>query len=86
MTDVVIAQHDDIAVAVADVLRHIPLAALVTDKRVAVKPNETYASSDDTTGITQPDTLRAVLRAVRAHSPRELIVTGGAEPYAACAT
>src|SRR5207253_6360643 len=45
---------------------------------VAVKPNDTWASEDDTTGITQPDTLRAVLRAIKRHDPRELIVTGGA--------
>jgi uncharacterized protein (DUF362 family) len=51
---------------------------LLAGKRVAVKPNETWASERDTTGITQPDTLRAVLRAVRACDPRELIVTGGA--------
>jgi len=78
MSDVAITQHDDIQVAIAEALRHIPLAELVTNKRVAIKPNETYASHDDTTGITQPDTLRAVLRAVQSHSPRELIVTGGA--------
>jgi uncharacterized protein (DUF362 family) len=78
MSEVVITQDDNIEVAVADALRHIPLAALVAGKRVAVKPNETYASREDTTGITQPDTLRAVLRAVRSHAPRELIVTGGA--------
>jgi uncharacterized protein (DUF362 family) len=45
---------------------------------VAIKPNETWASAEDTTGMTQPDTLRAVLRAVRRFGPRELIVTGGA--------
>jgi uncharacterized protein (DUF362 family) len=54
------------------------LATLVRDRRVAIKPNETWASEDDTTGITQPDTLRAVLRAVKHHGARELIVTGGA--------
>jgi uncharacterized protein (DUF362 family) len=54
------------------------LAALVKDRSVAIKPNETWASEDDTSGITQPDTLRAVLREVKRHDPRALIVTGGA--------
>jgi uncharacterized protein (DUF362 family) len=54
------------------------LAPLVSGRCVAVKPNDTWASEDDTSGITQPDTLRAVLRAVKAHRPRELVVTGGA--------
>lgn len=78
MSDVVITQNDHIATAIAQALRQLPLRSLVEGKRVAVKPNETWASEEDTTGITQPDTLSAVLRAIKAHSPRELIVTGGA--------
>jgi uncharacterized protein (DUF362 family) len=34
--------------------------------------------AEDTTGVTQPDTLRAVLRQLKTHQPRELVVTGGA--------
>jgi uncharacterized protein (DUF362 family) len=78
MSDVVITQNEQIETAIAEALPHVPLASLVKGKRVAVKPNETWASKEDTTGITQPDTLRAVLRAVNAHAPQELIVTGGA--------
>lgn len=78
MTDVVITQDDRIEAAIAAALDHIPLQSLVRGRRVAVKPNETWASKDDTTGITQPDTLRAVLRAISKHEPRELVVTGGA--------
>ncbi|MGH9371044.1 MAG: DUF362 domain-containing protein [Vicinamibacterales bacterium] len=78
MTDVVITQGESIEKAVASALEHLPLRSLVAGRSVAVKPNETWASEDDTTGITQPDTLRAVLRAVKRHGPRELIVTGGA--------
>src|SRR5206468_5384454 len=40
-------------------------------------PNETYASAEDTTAVTQPDTLRAVLRRVKRFGPKELVVTGG---------
>ena len=78
MPDVVITHSDRIEEAIAAALEQIPLAGLVRDKYVAVKPNETWASEEDTTGITQPDTLRAVLRAVKAHAPRSLVVTGGA--------
>jgi uncharacterized protein (DUF362 family) len=77
-TDVVITHDEHIERAIEGALDHIPLAQLVSGRRVAVKPNDTWASADDTTGITQPDTLRAVLRAVRRHGPRELVVTGGA--------
>jgi uncharacterized protein (DUF362 family) len=45
---------------------------------VAVKPNDTRASAEDTTAVTQLDTLRAVLRYVQRFGPRELVVTGGA--------
>lgn len=78
MTDVVITRDDRIETAIANALERIPLASLVRGRAVAVKPNDTWASRDDTTGITQPDTLRAVLRAVRAHDPGTLVVTGGA--------
>ena len=78
MTDVIITQSQQIDDAIRAALGHVPLQSLVAGRRVAVKPNETWASSDDTTGITQPDTLRAVLRAIKQYEPRELIVTGGA--------
>jgi uncharacterized protein (DUF362 family) len=64
--------------AVAEALGHLPLEPLVRGKRVAVKPNDTWASAEDTTGVTQPDTLRAVLRHLKQFGPRELVVTGGA--------
>lgn len=78
MSDVVILQDFNIERGIGQALSFIPLEPLVSNKRVAVKPNDTWASKDDTTGVTQPDTLRAVLRAVKRFAPRELIVTGGA--------
>src|ERR671922_1291062 len=78
MTEVVITRDDRIETAIIEALERIPLASLVRGRVVAVKPNDTWASRDDTTGITQPDTLRAVLRAVRAYEPGTLVVTGGA--------
>jgi uncharacterized protein (DUF362 family) len=79
VTDVVITHDDRIDVAITAALEHIPLQTLVAGRRVAIKPNETWASRDDTIGITQPDTLRAVLRAVKRHAPRELVVTASAD-------
>jgi uncharacterized protein (DUF362 family) len=79
MPDVVITRNiTDIGAAIEEALAEIALEPIVAGKIVAVKPNDTWASKDDTTGITQPDTLRAVLRAVKRHDPRELIVSGGA--------
>jgi uncharacterized protein (DUF362 family) len=79
MAAVVITQdRDNIARAMDEAMRHISLEPLVRGKRVAVKPNDTYATPDDTSGVTQADTLRAVLRQVKQFKPREIVVTGGA--------
>lgn len=78
MATVVITKNKKIDEAVAEALRLVPLESLVRGKRVAVKPNETWASASDTTGVTQPDTLRAVLRQLKPLDPSELVVTGGA--------
>ena len=78
MVAVAITQNDDIGHAITAALDEVPLDGLVRGKLVAVKPNETYASAEDTTGVTQPDTLRAVLRTLKRFGPRELIVSGGA--------
>jgi uncharacterized protein (DUF362 family) len=78
MSEVVITRDDRIETAIVEALERIPLASLVRGRVVAVKPNDTWASRDDTSGITQPDTLRAVLRAVRAYEPGTLVVNGGA--------
>jgi uncharacterized protein (DUF362 family) len=76
---VAIAQDDRaIGRAVEDALDRLSLAHLVRDKIVAVKPNDTWCSLEDRTGVTQPDTLRAVLEHLQRFAPRELVVTGGA--------
>src|SRR5690348_7103000 len=77
MTPVILTQHDQIEQAIVEALGHLQLEPLIRDKIVAVKPNDTWASAEDTTAVTQPDTLRAVLRYVKQFSPKELIVTGG---------
>jgi len=78
MPDVAISHNDRIGLAIEEALSKIDLHSLIHGKRVAVKPNETWASADDKTGVTQPDTLRAVLRAIKPFHPSELVVTGGA--------
>ncbi|MBE3560091.1 MAG: DUF362 domain-containing protein [Ktedonobacteraceae bacterium] len=77
MTLVVITHNEQIEPAIMQALERLPLEQLTRGKVVAVKPNDTWASAQDRTGVTQPDTLRAVLRAIKRFQPRELIVTGG---------
>lgn len=74
---VAISQHDDIAQAIEQALRHLDLEDLVAGKTVAVKPNETATPHGDTTGVTQADTLRGTLRFLKQFGPRQLVVTGG---------
>lgn len=78
MAAVVITHNEAIERAVDDALRRIDLEPLIRGKLVAVKPNETWASAEDRSGVTQPDTLRAVLRYLKQFGPRELVVSGGA--------
>ena len=75
---VAITRHEDIGCAIEEALGHLDVRPLITGKLVAVKANETWASAEDRTGVTQPDTLRAMLRYVKRLKPRELVVTGGA--------
>jgi uncharacterized protein (DUF362 family) len=77
MALVAITQNYSIEEAIRQALQHMPLEKLVRGKLVAVKPNDTWASADDITGVTQPDTLRAVLRELKRHSPGNLVVSGG---------
>jgi uncharacterized protein (DUF362 family) len=78
MAAVIVTRNERIERAIEEALGQIDLEPLVRDRLVAVKPNETWASAEDTTGVTQPDTLRAVLRHLKRFGPRELVVSGGA--------
>jgi uncharacterized protein (DUF362 family) len=75
---VAIAQAARIELAVEDALGRLPVDGLVRGKRAVIKPNDTWASAEDKTAVTQPETLRAVLDHIRRIEPSELIVTGGA--------
>jgi len=50
VSSVVITQNSDIEDSLSAALEHIPLEPLVRSKVVAVKPNDTWASKEDTTG------------------------------------
>jgi uncharacterized protein (DUF362 family) len=73
-----ITQNFDIEAGIGDALEHVPMEDLIRGKLVAIKPNDTWASAEDTTAVTQPDTLRAVIRHVKAYNPRHVVVSGGA--------
>lgn len=75
---VALTQDDDIGRAIVDALGRLDLRDLIDGKLVAVKPNDTAASPQDTSGVTQGDTLRAVLVYLKQFEPRRLVVTGGA--------
>jgi uncharacterized protein (DUF362 family) len=79
MPSVAVTQdRDDIGAAIRRALDCLEIEPLVRGRLVAIKPNETYADEDDTSGVTRPDTLRAVIREIRRHRPRHLVVSGGA--------
>jgi uncharacterized protein (DUF362 family) len=78
MVTVALTQHPTMERAIPEALAYLPLESLIRGRLVAVKPNDTWASAEDTTAVTQPDTLRGVLRYVQQFGPRELVVTGGA--------
>lgn len=77
MTTVAITQNEDIGAAINAALDHLDLESLIQRKIVAVKPNDTWASPDDVTAVTQPDTLQGLLRYVKQFQPKQLIVSGG---------
>ena len=78
MVPVAISRHNNIERAIEDALNRLDLRALIAGKVVAIKPNETWATARDRKGVTQPDTLRAVLRFAKRYAPKELVATGGA--------
>jgi hypothetical protein len=63
--------------AIAETFGYLELGPLIAGTLVAVKSNETWASAEDTSGVTDPATSRAGLRAVKASGPRDLVVSGG---------
>jgi hypothetical protein len=62
MVAVAITRNFAIEQAITQALHHFELDALIRVRCVAVKSNDTWASAEDTTVVTQPDTLHTVLR------------------------
>lgn len=77
MTTVAITQNFNIDLAIHEALSRLDLDLLIRGRVVAVKPNETWATPEDLTAVTQSDTLRAVLQYLKRFRPKRLIVTGG---------
>lgn len=77
MPKVAISQKDNIESAIAETLEHLAIERAVRGKIVAVHPNDTWASAQDKTAVTQPDSLRAVIQYLKRFQPKELVVTGG---------
>src|SRR5512142_2564848 len=78
MARVVITRDKGIENAIDSAFDQIDkLDDLIRGKQVAIKPNDTWASAKDKTAITQPDTLRAVIRNVKKYDPSTLVVSGG---------
>jgi len=77
MPKVAITQNANIGRAISEALDQVTVEPLIRNKVVAVHPNDTWASAEDKTATTQPDTLRAVVRYLKRFQPKELIVTGG---------
>ncbi len=78
MAAVIITRGEDIEDAIIEALDQVEnLPRKMRGKRVTIKPNDTWADESDKSAITQPDTLRAVIRYVKKLKPSELIVTGG---------
>jgi uncharacterized protein (DUF362 family) len=77
MVKVAIAHSPKIEDAITAALEQVAVEPLVRGKVVAIHPNDTWASAEDKTAITQPDSLQAVLRYVKRFSPKELNVSEG---------
>jgi uncharacterized protein (DUF362 family) len=75
---VAITRNDNIEIAIEEALGHLDADPLIRGRLVAIKPNETWATKEDTTAVTQADTLRGVVRYLKRFRPRELVVSGGA--------
>lgn len=79
MSTIAITQNpENIEEAIQQALGALEIDELIRAKYVAIKPNETYATEDDRAGVTQGDTLRAVVNEVKKHHPQRLVITGGA--------
>ena len=79
MSEVIIARNTvSIKTAIEEALSHVNLDRIISGRVVAVKPNDTWASREDTSAVTQKDTLKSLLKILKRHTVSRLIVSGGA--------
>lgn len=79
MSKVAISRSEKVKEGIWEALDSLDnLADLFRDKFVAIKPNDTWASSGDTTACTQADTVAAVIQYVKKYRPSRIVVSGGA--------
>ena len=78
MSTVAITHNSNIEKSIEEALKHLQIESLVRNTIVAVHPNDTWASKEDKTAVTKPNSLRATLSYLKTFSPKQLIVTGGA--------
>jgi uncharacterized protein (DUF362 family) len=63
--------------AIFDALDTLDLDGLLTDRLVAIHPNDTAATPTNISGVTHADTLQATIRYVKQYNPRHIVVSGG---------
>lgn len=79
MSTVAITQDlEFIGQALFDALDALDLEDQLTNRLVAIKPNDTAATPDNISGVTHADTLQATIRFVKQFNPRHIVVSGGA--------
>lgn len=49
----------------------------IEGKHVAIHPNDTWATPEDTTAVTRADAVEAVIHCVKQNDPKKITVTGG---------
>jgi uncharacterized protein (DUF362 family) len=73
-----IAHDPDVKKALCQTFEHLsPLSNLFTDKHVAVKPDDFWASEKDSCGCTQADTIKALIELIKIYKPYKITVAGG---------
>ncbi|MBD3296402.1 MAG: DUF362 domain-containing protein [Candidatus Omnitrophica bacterium] len=76
--EVAVIDHMDAGEGIRGALNALgDISGLFRHRHVAIKPNETWAAEDDKTACTQAESLREVIRYIKAFSPAEITVTGG---------
>jgi uncharacterized protein (DUF362 family) len=78
MSIISIGYNNNITHSINDALKELDIKDIISDKIVAIKPNETYATQNNIDGATHGDTLQAVIRYIKKYNPKKIVVSGGA--------